>query len=40
MSDAAARAEAKTEYGAHISYPTLKRLYEAHLTESRRLKDP
>jgi len=29
MSDAVARAEAKTEYGAHISYPTLKRLYEA-----------
>lgn len=35
MSDVAARAEAKTEYGAHISYPTLKRLYEERLTEAR-----
>jgi len=40
MSDVAARAEAKTEYGAHISYPILKRLYEEHLTEARRLDDP
>jgi len=40
MSDVVARAEAKTEYGAHISYPTLKRLYEEHLTEAGRLKDP
>ena len=40
MSDVAARVEAKTEYGAHISYPTLKWLYEAHLTEARRLEDP
>ncbi|RHN74697.1 hypothetical protein MtrunA17_Chr2g0313141 [Medicago truncatula] len=40
MSDVAARAYAKIEYGAHISYPTLKRLYEAHLTKARRLEDP
>jgi len=40
MSDVAARAEAKIEYGAHISYPTLKRVYEAHLTEAGRLEDP
>jgi len=40
MSDVAVRAEAKTEYGAHISYPTLKRIYKEHLTEARRLKDP
>jgi len=40
MSDVDARAEAKTEYGAHISYPALKRLYEEHLTEARRLEDP
>jgi len=40
MSDAAARVEAKTEYGAHISYVTLKRLYEAHLIKARRLEDP
>jgi len=40
MSNVAARAKAKTEYGAHISYPTLKRLYEEHLTEARRLEDP
>ena len=40
MSDVAARAEAKSEYGAHISYPVLKRLYEEHLTEARRLDDP
>jgi len=40
MSDAAARAAAKSQYGAHISYPALKRLYEEHLTEARRLEDP
>jgi hypothetical protein len=40
MSDVAAPAEAKTEYGAHISYPTLKQLYEEHLTEARRLEHP
>ena len=40
MLDDAARAEAKTKYGAHISYPGLKRLYEEHLTEARRLDDP
>ena len=40
MSDVIARAKAKTEYGAHISYPTLNRLYEEHLTEARRLDDP
>ena len=33
-------AEAKTDYSAHISYPALKRLYEAHLTEARRLEHP
>jgi len=36
MSDAAARAES----AGHISYPTLKRVYEDHLTEARRLKNP
>jgi len=40
MSEADARAEARTESPAHISYLTLKRLYEAHLTEARRLEDP
>jgi len=40
MSDVDARAEAKNEYGAHISYLTLKWLYEAHLTEAGRLEDP
>jgi len=40
MSDVVARAASKSEYGAHISYPTLKRLYEEHLTEVRRLGDP
>jgi len=39
MSDVAASAEAKTECGAHISYPTLKRLYKAHPTEARRLEE-
>jgi len=36
MSDAAARAES----AGHISYPTLKRVYEDHLTEARRLENP
>jgi hypothetical protein len=40
MSDVDARAEVRTESAGHISYPTLKRLYEAHLTEARRLEDP
>jgi len=40
MLEADARAEARTESGGHISYPTLKRLYEAHLTETRRLEAP
>jgi len=40
MSDVAARAEVRTEYVGHISYPTLKRVYEAHLTEARRLENP
>jgi len=40
MSEAGARAEARTESASHISYPALKRLYEAHLTEARRLEDP
>jgi len=40
MSDVAARVAAKTVYGAHISYPALKQLYEEHLIEARRLEDP
>jgi len=40
MSEVDARAEASTEFADHISYPTLKWLYEAHLTEARRLEDP
>ena len=40
MLDDAARAEAKTKYGDRINYPTLKWLYEEHLTEARRLEDP
>ena len=32
MSEADARVEARTESAGHTSYPTLKRLYEAHLT--------
>jgi len=31
ISEADARAEQRTESAGHISYPTLKRLYEAHL---------
>jgi len=40
MSEADARAEVKTKSAGHISYSTMKRLYEAHLTEARRLEDP
>nr|ABD32270.2 IMP dehydrogenase/GMP reductase, related [Medicago truncatula] len=40
MSDDAACAESKSEYGSHISYPTLKRLYKEHLTVARDLHDP
>jgi hypothetical protein len=40
MLDAAARAESKSEYGAHISYTAMKRRYESHLTEARRLEHP
>ena len=40
MLDVAAHAESKSEYGAHISYPTLKWLYEEHLTIARELHDP
>jgi len=40
MSDVAARAEVRTESAGHISYLTLKRVYEAHLTEVRRLENP
>ena len=40
MSKVDARVEARTESVGHISYPTLKRLFEAHLTEARRLEDP
>jgi hypothetical protein len=39
MLDVAAHCEEKTEYDAHISYPVLKRLYEEHLIEARRLHD-
>ena len=40
MSDAAARVEIRVESAGHISYPTLKRVYEDHLTEARRLENP
>jgi len=40
MSEADTHVEARTESAGHISYPALKRLYEAHLTEARRLEDP
>ena len=40
MSEADARVEARTESAGHTSYPTLKRLYEAQLTETRWLEDP
>jgi len=40
MSDATARAEVRTEFAGHISYPTLTWVYEAHLTEARRLENP
>nr|ABN08023.1 IMP dehydrogenase/GMP reductase, related [Medicago truncatula] len=40
MSDVDARSEIRTESAGHISYPTLKRVYEDHLTEARRLDDP
>ncbi|RHN66910.1 hypothetical protein MtrunA17_Chr3g0096951 [Medicago truncatula] len=40
MSDANAMAEIRTESAGHISYPTLKRVYEDHLIEARRLEDP
>jgi len=32
MSDVAARAEVRAESAGHINYPTLKRVYEDHLT--------
>ena len=40
MSDVAARVEVKTESVGHISYSTLKRVYEAQLIEARRLENP
>jgi len=40
MSDDVARAASKSEYGAHISYPALKRFYEEHLTVARQLEVP
>ena len=40
MSDDAARAEVRAESAGHISYPTLERVYEDHLTEARRLENP
>jgi hypothetical protein len=39
MSDADARAQVRDESAGHISYPALKRVYEEHLTEARRLED-
>ena len=40
MSDADARAQVRDESPGHISYPALKRVYEEHLTEARRLERP
>jgi len=40
MSKADARVETRIRSPGDISYPTLKQLYEAHLTEARRLEDP
>jgi len=40
MSDADVRVEVRNESAGHISYPSLKRVYEDHLTEARRLEDP
>jgi len=40
MLDVAARVEVRVESAGHISYPTLKRVYEDHLTEARRLENP
>jgi len=40
MSDVDARIEVRIESAGHISYPTLKWVYEAHLTEAKRLEDP
>lgn len=40
MSDVDARVEVRTESASHISYPTLKRVYEHHLIEARRLDKP
>jgi len=36
MSEYAAHQVSKTEYGAHICYPALKRLYEDYLVVARR----
>jgi hypothetical protein len=40
MSDADARDQVRDESPGHISYPALKRVYEEHLTEARRLERP
>ncbi|RHN45536.1 hypothetical protein MtrunA17_Chr7g0232381 [Medicago truncatula] len=40
MSYADARAEIRTESTGHIIYPTLKWVYEHHLTEARKLEEP
>jgi len=40
MSEADAMAEIMNESAGHISYPSLKRVYEGHLTQARRLEDP
>ena len=40
MLDVAARVEVRVESAGHISYPTLKRVYEDHLTEATWLESP
>jgi len=40
MSDVVAAKAWKNVYGAHITYITLKRLYEEHLTVARQLAVP
>jgi len=40
MSDVAVKVEVRVESAGHISYLTLKRVYEYHLTEARRLENP
>jgi len=40
VSDAVTVKACKDEYGVHITYTTLKRLYEEHLFVARRLEVP